>query len=245
MVVAPTVSGKRTGFTHRPTAVPSAPMQRTPEGTGWVEVICGSMFSGKTEELISRLRREVIARKRVQVFKPRTDDRYAVDAVVSHSDLSMDCVPVERAGEILRHVHPAATVVGIDEAQFFGEELLPVVNTLANRGLRVICAGLDQDYLGQPFEPMPQLLAVAEFITKKLAVCMVCGNPANRSQRLSASEQRVAIGAHDSHQARCRRCHTASAIAAPKQDELPMNTGTAPRPAVPEQAPLPIREVQP
>lgn len=217
-------------------------MQRTPEGTGWVEVICGSMFSGKTEELISRLRREVYARKRVQVFKPRTDDRYAADAVVSHSDRSMPCVAVERASEILRHLDPEASVVGVDEAQFFGQELLVVVSELADRGLRVVCAGLDQDYLGQPFEPMPQLLAVAEFITKKLAVCVVCGNPANRSQRMSASEQRVVVGAHDSYEARCRRCHTADAIAAPAQQPLPIESHVPGRPPVPEQAPLPIRE---
>jgi thymidine kinase len=218
-------------------------MQRSPEGTGWIEVICGSMFSGKTEELISRLRREVYARKSVQVFKPRTDDRYAVDAVVSHSDLSMPCVAVATAREIIGHLDPEATVVGIDEAQFFGGELVDVVGELADRGLRVVCAGLDQDYLGQPFEPMPQLLALAEFITKKLAVCVRCGNPANRSQRMSAREQRVVVGAHDSYEARCRRCHTANAIAAPAQEPLPMPVNGTPRPPVPEQAPLPIREL--
>ena len=220
-------------------------MQRTPEGTGWVEVICGSMFSGKTEELISRLRREVYARKSVQVFKPATDDRYAEDAVVSHSDLSMPCVAVERAREIVGRVADGVTVIGIDEAQFFGPELVDVVTELADSGLRVVCAGLDQDFLGQPFDPMPQLLAVAEFITKKLAVCVRCGNPANRSQRMSASEQRVVVGAHDSYEARCRRCHTAEAIAAPAQEPLPMPVvDPAPRPPVPEQAPLPIRELQ-
>ncbi len=218
-------------------------MQRTPEGIGWIEVICGSMFSGKTEELISRLRREVFARNRVQVFKPRTDDRYARDAVVSHSDLSMPCVAVDRASDILRALDPDVAAVGIDEAQFFGEELLDVVSILADRGLRVVCAGLDQDYLGRPFEPMPQLLAIAEYVTKKLAVCVVCGNPANRSQRLSASEQRVVVGAHDSYEARCRSCHTADAIAAPVQPGLPISeTDRSPRPSVPEQAPLPIRE---
>ena len=219
-------------------------MQRTPEGTGWVEVICGSMFSGKTEELISRLRREVYARKQVQVFKPQTDDRYASHAVVSHSEQSLPCIPVERATDILRRRDPQASVIGIDEAQFFGAELLAVVAELADRGLRVVCAGLDQDYLGQPFEPMPQLLAIAEFITKKLAVCMVCGNPANRSQRMSASEQRVVVGAHDSYEARCRRCHTADAIAAPAQQPLPIAGDPDPRAPVPEQAPLPIRELQ-
>ncbi|MCA9528308.1 MAG: thymidine kinase [Myxococcales bacterium] len=207
-------------------------MQRFPEETGWIEVICGSMFSGKTEELISRIRREIYARKQVRIFKPRTDDRYAVGAVVSHSSLELPCVAVDHAADILRLLDDDLSVVGIDECQFFGEELLPVVESLANRGLRVICAGLDQDYLGRPFDPMPHLMAVAEYVTKKLAVCMVCGNPANRSQRLTASESRVVIGADDAYEARCRRCfHPREAG---DQPVLPMTSPPALAPAAPE-----------
>lgn len=214
-------------------------------GTGWVEVICGSMFSGKTEELIRRLRRAAIARQKVQVFKPRIDDRYDAEAVVSHSDLRIHGVPVEHAQDILDRIDPDTAVVGIDEVQFFENDLIDVVNRLADRGMRVICAGLDQDFMGRPFDPMPQLLAVAEVITKSLAVCMVCGAPANRSQRLSASESRVVIGAGDSYEARCRRCHTATPVAAPEQPPLPLVTDHSdqpPRPAVPEQLPMIFRD---
>lgn len=222
---------------------PGAGLPGHPEaGSGWIEVICGSMFSGKTEELIRRVRRAVIARQKVQVFKPRIDDRYDAAAVVSHSDLRVNGVPVEAAPEILDLIEPDTAVVGIDEVQFFDLRLVEVVNLLADRGLRVICAGLDQDYLGRPFEPMPQLLAVAEYITKALAVCMVCGAPANRSQRLSASESRVVVGAHDSYEARCRRCHLPAAAAAPAQQDLPLADEGDPRPAVPEQLPMLFRE---
>ncbi|MCA9541694.1 MAG: thymidine kinase [Myxococcales bacterium] len=212
-------------------------MQRTPEGTGWIEVICGSMFSGKTEELISRLRREQIARKHVQIFKPATDDRYAVDAVVSHTEHRLPCVAVHHAHEIPSLVEPETAVVGIDEVQFFGVEVVAIADRLATLGLRVICAGLDQDYLGRPFEPMPQLLAVAEFITKKLAVCMVCGNPANRSQRLSAREGRVVLGAFESYEPRCRRCHRPAPAA--DQPSLPIEGAPGPAPAH-EQPSLPF-----
>lgn len=211
-------------------------------GTGWVEVICGSMFSGKTEELIRRIRRAAIARQKVQVFKPRIDDRYDAQAVVSHSDLRVEGIPVDTAQDILEGVHPDTAVVGIDEVQFFDLHLIEVVNILADRGIRVVCAGLDQDYQGRPFEPMPQLLAVAEVITKALAVCMVCGAPANRSQRLSASESRVIIGAHDTYEARCRRCHHAAPVSAPEQQSLPIATESVPRPTVPEQLPMNFRE---
>lgn len=214
-------------------------MQRVPEGVGWIEVICGSMFSGKTEELISRLRREMYARKRVHVFKPRTDDRYATHAVVSHSELRLPCTAIDHPHDILQSLEPEVTVVGIDECQFFDDALVPVAEQLADQGLRVICAGLDQDYLGQPFEPMPLLLSVAEFVTKKLAVCMSCGNPANRSQRMTASETRVVIGAGDAYEARCRRCHVRHAIAAPEQTSLPM-AGPERRPGVPQQPSLPL-----
>lgn len=214
-------------------------MQRSPEGTGWIEVVCGSMFSGKTEELISRVRREQIARKKVQIFKPATDDRYAADAVVSHTEDRLPCIPVRSAREILPLVKPDTAVVGIDEVQFFDVDVVGVASRLADRGLRVICAGLDQDYMGRPFEPMPHLLAVAEYITKKLAVCMRCGNPANRSQRLTAREDVVVLGAFENYEPRCRRCHRPAAAAAPDQPDLPMNGAERPAP-VHEQPHLPL-----
>lgn len=200
------------------------------------------MFSGKTEELIRRIRRAAIARQQVQVFKPRIDNRYDAEAVVSHSELRIEGVSVENAQDIVEGVLPGTAVVGIDEVQFFDLHLVEVVNLLADRGIRVVCAGLDQDYQGRPFEPMPQLLAVAEVITKTLAVCMVCGAPANRSQRLSASESRVVIGAHDTYEARCRRCHMATPMSAPEQQALPLPTDAAPRPTIPEQLPMIFRE---
>ena len=217
-------------------------MQRFPIGTGWVEVICGSMFSGKTEELISRLSRERIARKHVQIFKPHADDRYATDAVVSHSAISLPCVAVRSASDIPKRLDSKASVVGIDECQFFGDDLVSVVQRLADQGLRVICAGLDMDFRGEPFEPMPTLLAIAEYVTKKQAVCVVCGNPASRSQRMTANEAQVVIGASDSYEARCRRCHQPQPIAAPDQQTLPIadSSNAPPRPVVPEQPSLPL-----
>ena len=173
---------------------------------GWIEVIVGSMFSGKSEELIRRLRRAQIARQKVQIFKPALDKRHAEDQIVSHSEMRIDSRPVASARALLELVEPDAEVVGIDEGQFFDPELPMICNTLADQGKRVIVAGLDQDYLGKPFEPMPQLLAIAEYITKTLAICMVCGNPANHTQRLVASEDRVLIGAQGKYEARCRRC---------------------------------------
>jgi thymidine kinase len=176
------------------------------ENVGWIEVIAGSMFSGKSEELIRRLRRAKIARQRVQVFKPKIDVRYSIDEIVSHSEMRHDSMAVETAEEILRAVRPDTNVVGIDEGQFFDMRLVEVANELARRGVRVIVAGLDQDYTGRPFEPMPQLLAIAEYITKTHAICVRCGQPANYSQRIVASEERVVVGAADSYEARCRRC---------------------------------------
>src|SRR6266516_5595092 len=161
---------------------------------GWIEVIVGSMYSGKTEELIRRLRRAQIARQRVEIFKPAIDDRYAKDAIVSHSDLRIPSRSVKKAVDVLRHAHEAQ-VIGIDEGQFLGPGLVDVCEKLARMGKRVIVAGLDQDYLGRPFEPMPQLLAIAEYITKTLAICVVCGDPANHTQRLVASSDRVLVGA--------------------------------------------------
>jgi len=173
---------------------------------GWLEVVTGSMFSGKSEELIRRLRRAQIAKQRVQIFKPAIDDRYAPAHITSHSDMKIPSDNVSSSRELLEQVLPETEVVGIDEGQFFDQELPAVCNTLADQGKRVIVAGLDQDYLGKPFEPMPQLLAIAEYITKTLAICMVCGGPANHTQRLVASRERVLVGAGDSYEARCRHC---------------------------------------
>ena len=173
---------------------------------GWIEVITGSMFSGKSEELIRRVRRAQIARQKVQLFKPRVDGRYSDSEIVSHSDMKMPSEVVGDAGEILGLVAPETEVVGIDEGQFFEASLVSVAEALANRGVRVIVAGLDQDYRGVPFEPMPQLLAVAEYVDKTLAVCVRCGAPANRSQRLVRTEDRVVVGGAGQYEARCRRC---------------------------------------
>ena len=173
---------------------------------GWIEVIVGSMFSGKSEELIRRLRRAQIARQRVQIFKPGIDLRYAADQIVSHSEMRIPSIAVRTARELLDTVETETEVVGIDEGQFFDLELPMICNTLADQGKRVIVAGLDQDYLGKPFEPMPQLLAIAEYITKTHAICMVCGNPANHTQRLVASGDRVLVGAQGMYEARCRVC---------------------------------------
>jgi thymidine kinase len=178
----------------------------TRPGTGWVEVITGSMFSGKSEELIRRIRRAQIARQRVQIFKPRVDDRYAGDHIVSHSDMKMPSLVVASAREVLDQVEDRTEVVGIDEGQFFDPGIVQVINTLADRGVRVIVAGLDQDFTGRPFEPMPQILAVAEYVDKALAICMQCGAPANRTQRLTGSTDRVVVGGAQDYEARCRRC---------------------------------------
>lgn len=173
---------------------------------GWVEVIAGSMFSGKSEELIRRLRRAKIARQKVQVFKPEIDSRFAENQIVSHSEMRHESANSRSAAEVLAKVDPDTEVVGIDEGQFFDNELVAVANELARRGVRVIIAGLDQDYTGKPWEPMPQLLAIAEYITKTHAICMRCGRPANYSQRTFESEERVAVGASDKYEARCRMC---------------------------------------
>lgn len=178
--------------------------------TGWIEVVCGSMFSGKSEELIRRLRRAQIARQKVQIFKPQFDQRFSEDEIVSHSEMRIPSRNVASSTELLQQVDDDTEVVGIDEGQFFDADLPSVCNTLASRGKRVIVAGLDQDYLGKPFEPMPQLLAIAEYITKTLAICMVCGNPANHTQRLVVSSDRLLLGAQGTYEARCRRCYDPS-----------------------------------
>ena len=179
---------------------------RHPLNQGWIEVIVGSMFSGKTEELIRRLRRAQIARQKVQIFKPTVDVRYDEYHIVSHSEMRIPSATVSGSRALLDQVSADTEVVGIDEGQFFDADLPAVCNTLADTGKRVIVAGLDKDYLGKPFEPMPQLLAIAEYITKTLAICMVCGNPANYTQRLVASDDRVLVGALGTYEARCRRC---------------------------------------
>jgi len=164
------------------------------------------MFSGKSEELIRRLRRAKIARQKIVAFKPVIDDRYDDDDIVSHDDRRIESIRIESASEILDYVGPDIQVVGIDEGQFLGPKLPEVCEELANRGVRVIVAGLDQDFMGRPFEPMPALLAVAEYITKTLAVCMQCGKPANRTQRITPSTERVVVGASEVYEARCRHC---------------------------------------
>ena len=178
----------------------------TPKQGGWIEVICGSMFSGKTEELIRRLRRAQIAKQTVEIFKPAIDDRYSRDQLVSHGDQRIPSRTVKSAREILDYA-AEAQVIGIDEVQFLGMDALQVVEELARRGKRVICAGLDQDYLGKPFEPVPQLLAIAEYITKTLAICVVCGGPANRTQRVGGGRERIVVGAGGMYEARCRNCY--------------------------------------
>lgn len=183
-----------------------AAQQPAPKDIGWIEVVAGCMFSGKTEELIRRLRRAQIARQKVVIFKPRIDNRYSANQIVSHNTQALESIVIDKAEEILQ-LAKDAHVVGIDEAQFFDMSVVGVCESLANDGKRVIVAGLDQDYRGIPFEPMPQLLAVAEYITKTLAICVVCGNPADRTQRKIANVDRVVVGAADSYEARCRKCH--------------------------------------
>jgi thymidine kinase len=173
---------------------------------GWIEVIVGPMFSGKSEELIRRLRRAEIARQRVQIFKPVIDQRYANSEIVSHSGLGIGSDNVRTAAEVLQKVEARTEVVGIDEAQFLGDELVDVCTKMADMGKRVIVSGLDTDFLGRPFEPMPRLLAIAEEITKLLAICVRCGNPAVHTQRLVASEELIVVGATGMYEARCRRC---------------------------------------
>jgi len=188
---------------------------------GGIEVVCGSMFSGKTEELMRRLKRAQYGRLKIQVFKPVIDQRYSVDHVQSHDANKILSTPVRTAMEILDKVDDNTRIVGIDEAQFFDDAIVDVAQKLAYRGTRVICAGLDMDFKGQPFGPMPKLLAVAESVTKLSAVCMVCGAPATRSQRLISeahepskenTEDQVLVGALDFYEARCRFCHEPEAI---------------------------------
>jgi thymidine kinase len=181
--------------------------------SGWVELICGSMFSGKTEELIRRVKRAQIARLKVQVFKPQIDNRYAVEKISSHDGLHVDAVPVTQAGDILARVEPDTDVIAIDEVQFFDWQIAPVCNSLADQGKRVIVAGLDMDFRGEPFGPIPLLMAEAEIVDKLSAICVVCGAPASRTQRLidgqpaSYDDPVILVGASEVYEARCRKHH--------------------------------------
>lgn len=180
---------------------------------GWIEVICGGMFSGKSEELIRRIRRAKIARLKVAAFKPAIDDRYHHEAIASHNGLMADARPVQNAGEIPGIVSEDIDVVAIDEVQFFEPEIVHICQTLADQGKRVICAGLDQDFRGKPFGPTPILLAVAEYVTKLQAICVRCGGPACRTQRLidgrpaAMDDPVIKVGAKEQYEARCRHCH--------------------------------------
>src|SRR5579871_3263941 len=173
---------------------------------GWIEAICGPMFSGKSEELMRRLRRANFARKRIQVFKPAIDTRYSPNEIVSHNDVRMHSEVVANCDGILGRLDGTTQVVGIDEANFFGQELATVATRLADSGRQVIVAGLDTDYMGRPFAPMPDLLSLAESITKTLAICMQCGNPAKHTQRLVESTELIVVGTAGMYEARCRRC---------------------------------------
>lgn len=209
---------------------------------GWIEVICGSMFSGKTEELIRRLRRAQFARQRVEIFKPAFDARYDESAVVSHDENVIPSTPVDTASQILL-LAGEADVVGIDEAQFFDLDLVGACQRLARAGKRVIAAGLDQDYRGHPFEPVPQLMAVAEHVTKLHAVCVVCGAPANHSQRIQDSDQRVLLGARETYEPRCRQCFQPppASSSVPETSRPAFTNGRAPvtHPSPAEDAPAP------
>lgn len=187
-----------------------------PLGSGWVEVICGSMFSGKTEELIRRVKRAQIAKQKVQIFKPKTDTRYSVEHVTSHSLLKADACCIENPEEIFTRLDDNTRIVAVDEVQFLSPLIVEVCQRLANRGLRVIAAGLDLDYRGQPFGPMPILMAVAESVTKMSAICVMCGRSASRTQRKPvgedgkpAGQSQILVGADEIYEARCRSCFEA------------------------------------
>ena len=174
---------------------------------GWIEIVVGSMFSGKTQELIRRLRLAAIAKQKVQVFSSVLDDRYAKDHIVSHDKNKTPCLAVKKAEQILKLLKPNTQVIGIDEVQFFDDKIIEVCEALADKGLRVIVAGLDQDFRGEPFLVTARLMSLSEFVTKNLAICSVCGNFANRTQRTSVSKKLIEVGALDKYEARCRRCY--------------------------------------
>lgn len=194
--------------------------------SGWIEVVCGSMFSGKTEELIRRLRRAKIANQQVEIFKPKIDTRYAEKEIVSHNANAIHSTPIAHSSQILQ-VNEEVNVVGIDEAQFFDLELTQHCETLALRGIRVIVAGLDMDFRGKPFGPIPNLLAVAEYITKVHAICQHCGNLATHSYRLIAEADTVMLGEKESYEARCRTCYQMGNIlnlqVKPKTEKIPVD----------------------
>lgn len=195
------------------TAGKGTAISMTQQATGRIEVVCGSMFSGKTEELIRRLRRAEIARQKIQVFKPKLDDRYGVERVTSHNGLHVIAQPVARSIDILDLVEAGTTVVGIDEVQFFDEKITDVCQELAHSGRRVIAAGLDTDFRGEPFGAMPILIAQAEMVDKLRAICVVCGQEASRTQRLvdgkpaAYDDPLIVVGASEAYEARCRACH--------------------------------------
>lgn len=180
-----------------------------PKDTGWIEVVCGPMFSGKTEELIRRVRRASYAKMRVQVFKPRIDDRYDAQAIVSHNQEKVPGIPVADVAEMREKLDPHVEVVGIDEVQFFDATIVDFCEELADKGCRVVVAGLDLDYRGEPFGPIPRLLCSAEFVTKLLSICVRCGNPAHYSFRISTDPQQVLVGSTQQYEAVCRRCFRA------------------------------------
>lgn len=180
-------------------------MTLTPTNAGWIEVICGSMFSGKTEELIRRLRRAEIAQMNTMIFKPLIDDRFSTDHIVSHNQSKLNSVPVKNVNDI-PGLAQAAEVVGIDEAQFFDQDLVAVCKALAASGKRVVVAGLDKDYRGLPFGHMPEIMCEADYLDKFRAICVKCGNPASCSQRLTKDSAQVVIGDADVYEARCRNC---------------------------------------
>jgi thymidine kinase len=190
------------------------------ERRGWIEVIVGGMFSGKTEELIRRLRRAELARQRVQVFKPIIDDRYSKEEVCSHNQNTIQSKPISKAAEIWDHLKDNTQVVGIDEGQFFDQGLVEVVQALAERGKRVVIAGLDTDWQAKPFEPMPTLMAIAENVTKQHAVCVVCGTSASRTQRTASVDSQIAVGAADMYEARCREHFKPEVVPATKRSAL-------------------------
>lgn len=184
-----------------------------PNHHGWIEVVVGPMYSGKSEELIRRLRRAQIARQKIQVFKPSIDDRYSIDEVVSHNGEKIKAIPVKNSDEIYKLLSNDTEVIGIDEVQFFDDGIIDLCRRLADKGLRVIVAGLDMDFRGEPFGPTPNIMAIAEFVDKLTAVCVICGHPANRTQRLingepaSYNEPTILVGAKESYEARCRLHH--------------------------------------
>ncbi|WP_435620199.1 thymidine kinase [Thermoanaerobacterium thermosulfurigenes] len=188
-------------------------MMYGPKDHGYIEVVTGPMFSGKSEELIRRIKRAKIAKQKVQVFKPAIDDRYSIDKVVSHNGDNMHAIAIVKASDILTYAEEDTDVFAIDEVQFFDSEIVDIVKEIADSGKRVICAGLDMDFRGEPFGPTPELMAIAEFVDKLTAICMKCGNPATRTQRLingrpaNYDDPIIMVGAKESYEARCRKCH--------------------------------------